>query len=629
MIVSSNTVRRVNEMAEEFPQSRILSVSRLVQAYQGGCDYGEHFCFILGSGASVDSGIPMGGTLENEWMKYLMGEGADRYDAHLADPRNPRETREAAANLLREGRMQHKFAEIEAAWEQVKQNGGCLSSDYYSDLYTLRFYPSHRNGYYYLEELMADKEPSFGYHPLAKLLTDGRGNNLVITTNFDSLVEDALFLYSSKKPLVINHEQMAGYVAGHNLQRPIVAKVHRGMFFDPLNEPRDIDGLKPEWREVLQKVFDSYTPIVIGYGGGDHSLMDFLNEDSTRLPNGIYWCYVERFGLPGENIQKLVERNDGHLVRIHSFDHVMLQLGSASFQDSLFPNKTAQYLTARNSRRIETYMKQFDELQKEIGDSPGEEPSKPNKAEVEQKKQENSPDISASSAEFRKAVSDLVTDDKKSTERRRKANQKTVWDYLREGNRLYDEKKFNQAVEAYTKAIELNPEYATSYNNRGFTYKNLKEFDKALADLNRAIDLNPDYVNAYYNLGNTYKALGDYDKALADYSRAIELNPDYVNAYNNRGFTYNNLKEYDKALADLNRAIELNPDFVEAYNNRGFAYHNLKEFDKALADFDRAIELDFGCAIAYHNRAEVYRALGQEDKAAADEAMYEKLTKAE
>lgn len=616
-------------MAEEFPQSRILSVTQLVQSYRECCGYGEHFCFILGSGASVDSGIPMGGTLENEWMKYLMGEGADRYDAHLADPRNPRETREAAANLLREGRMQHKFAEIEKAWKQVKQNGGTLSSDYYSDLYTLRFYPSHRNGYYYLEELMADKEPSFGYHPLAKLLTDGRGNNLVITTNFDSLVEDALFLYSSKKPLVINHEQMAGYVAGHNLQRPIVAKVHRGMFFDPLNEPRDIDGLKPEWREVLQKVFSSYTPIVIGYGGGDHSLMDFLNEDSTRLPNGIYWCYVERFGLPGKNIQKLVERNDGHLVRIHSFDHVMLQLGSAFFQGSLFPNETAQYLTARSSRRIETYIKQFDDLQQKTEDSPRAEPSKPNKSDAGRKKKETPPDVSISSEEFRKAVADLVTDERENAEKREKVNQKTALDFLREGSRLYRQKKFRQAVEAYTKAIELNPEDVAAYNNRGVAYGKLKEYDRALADYNRTIALSPDDTNAYNNRGIVYYELKEYNKALADYNRAIEVTPDDTDAFSNRSAVYYELKEYDKSLADCNRAITLAPDNDYAYNNRGFTYYNLKEFDKALADFNRAIELNPDYALAYHNRARVYRALGREDKAAADEAMYEKLTGAE
>ena len=65
---------------------------------------------------------------------------------------------------------------------------------------------------------------------MAIMLTDKGRNNLVITTNFDSLVEDALFMYTSSKPLVINHELLADYAGDPNISRPIIAKVHRGIF---------------------------------------------------------------------------------------------------------------------------------------------------------------------------------------------------------------------------------------------------------------------------------------------------------------------------------------------------------------------------------------------------------------
>ena len=48
----------------EFPKSRILSAKRLSQLIQESNENGERFCFILGSGASVESGIPSGNTLE-------------------------------------------------------------------------------------------------------------------------------------------------------------------------------------------------------------------------------------------------------------------------------------------------------------------------------------------------------------------------------------------------------------------------------------------------------------------------------------------------------------------------------------------------------------------------------------
>ena len=82
------------------------------------------------------------------------------------------------------------------AWQRAKKEGGQIPSSYYFDIYTLRFFPNPRNGYSYLEKIMERCDPSLGYHTLAKLLTEGNLNNLVITTNFDSLVEDALFLYT-------------------------------------------------------------------------------------------------------------------------------------------------------------------------------------------------------------------------------------------------------------------------------------------------------------------------------------------------------------------------------------------------------------------------------------------------
>ena len=58
----------------------------------------------------------------------------------------------------------YKFEEIRVAWEETKKSGTPLPSDYYFDLYKLRFFPNHRNGYHYLEKTMANRNPGFGYH---------------------------------------------------------------------------------------------------------------------------------------------------------------------------------------------------------------------------------------------------------------------------------------------------------------------------------------------------------------------------------------------------------------------------------------------------------------------------------
>ena len=119
------------------------------------------------------------------------------------------------------------------------------------------------------------------------------------------------------------------------------------------------------------------------------------------------------------------------------------------------------------------------------------------------------------------------------------------------------------------------PDYsAFNYFARAVAHSFLKQDNQAIADYDRAIQLNPDYATAYNNRGLSYSNKGDEDRAIADYDRAIQLNPDYATAYNNRGISYKNKGDYDRAIADYDRAIQLNPDDATAYNNRGISYKN-------------------------------------------------------
>ena len=308
-----------------FPESRIISAKRLSQMMKDLSESSERFCFILGSGASVESGIPSGSTLEMQWMDCLMGKMEDRGMPAM----DAGETREIAGTLYAEKAIEHNFGEIEAAWLRAKKENKPIPSEYYFDIYKLRFHSNPRQGYNYLEKIMEQCDPSLGYHTLAKLLAENSLHNLVITTNFDSLVEDALFLYTDKRPLVVSHESLADYMEA-NIRRPIIAKVHRGLMYAPLNSPENLQELKPEWQRALSQAFSIYTPIVIGYAGGDHSLMSFLEKETTSIRGSIYWCYRgkrSRAGLPGENIQSLVANHNGYFVAIDGFDALMVEIG--------------------------------------------------------------------------------------------------------------------------------------------------------------------------------------------------------------------------------------------------------------------------------------------------------------
>lgn len=92
----------------------------------------------------------------------------------------------------------------------------------------------------------------------------------------------------------------------------------------------------------------------------------------------------------------------------------------------------------------------------------------------------------------------------------------------------------------------------------------LNDYQLILADLNKAIDLAPDFAYTYYNRGNVLSHLKDYRAAIVSYNEAIELEPTLAEAYYNRGLTYIFLGENARGVAGLSKAGELG--LYSAYN---------------------------------------------------------------
>ena len=118
-----------------------------------------------------------------------------------------------------------------------------------------------------------------------------------------------------------------------------------------------------------------------------------------------------------------------------------------------------------------------------------------------------------------------------------------------------------------------------------------QKYGRTTADYDKVIELNPDNADAYFNRGDAYDQIGEYDKAIDDYNKAIELEPNNADAYCNRGCAYGEIGEYGKAIADYNKAIELDPNAALPYYNRGLAYQEKGEVPKAVSDLEKCIGL--------------------------------------
>ena len=87
------------------------------------------------------------------------------------------------------------------------------------------------------------------------------------------------------------------------------------------------------------------------------------------------------------------------------------------------------------------------------------------------------------------------------------------------------QKWYKEALKHYTRAIQLDPNQVSAYNNRGNAYRNLEDYNSAIDDYNRVIMLNPNDAEAYSNRGLAYQDIGDYKEAIQTMTQCNTTRP--------------------------------------------------------------------------------------------------------
>lgn len=133
-----------------------------------------------------------------------------------------------------------------------------------------------------------------------------------------------------------------------------------------------------------------------------------------------------------------------------------------------------------------------------------------------------------------------------------------TWNYL--GVVYYREKNYDQALEAYQRAVTVDPKFASAHNNLGSLYlsrflekKDPALMDKALEAFNSAINNDSRFASAYNGRASAYGFSGQLDRAIQDWNRALELRPDFIDVYFNLGITYLRVGNKPAALDILSR----------------------------------------------------------------------------
>lgn len=171
--------------------------------------------------------------------------------------------------------------------------------------------------------------------------------------------------------------------------------------------------------------------------------------------------------------------------------------------------------------------------------------------------------------------------------------------YSERGNTYYDEKKYDEAISDYSEAITLDPRNSIYYQKRADAYIKKKDREKALKDLDKIVALKPLDWSSYYKRYQYYADIGEKEKALEDLAQYISLRPNSWVGYDYRYKYYNKLGEHKLAIEDVTEAIKRCPIKTDddkriasaLYEQRHATYIKMGNYRAALEDYAKTIDM--------------------------------------
>jgi Tfp pilus assembly protein PilF len=480
------------------------------------------FAFFLGAGCSKSSGIPLAGELvKDNWLPRL----------HAMRKPHEKDVTTWATTCFQ---------------GYDPKNAALLYGRVMAELFLT---PDDRQTE--IETLCDSRTPAFGYAVLAQMVASETGTfNIVLTTNFDDLVADALYLYTPARPLVIHHESLAEYIRPTRT-RPLIVKLHGDHRLSPHNTTTETSAIAKALADQTKSLLHDRGLIFIGYSGSDTGILQMLQQlPSKALPHGAFWVHPDE---PTGPIRDWLIERDGIWVKSGWFDEVMLLARDAMNlehpSDKRFTDIFAKYHES------------FRELSAKVYSKPATDP--------------NAAALQSAAAQAESTFPNF-------------------WKAMAEADRHEAAGEMDRAEEVYRAGITQFPRAVPLLDNFAIFLTNIrKNHDAAEAMFKRAIEADPKRANS---LGNYALFLtnirANHDAAEALYKRAIEANPKYFNALGNYATFLTDVREdHDAAEAMYKRAIEADPKHADHLGNYAlFLAHARKDHDAAEAMYKRALE---------------------------------------
>lgn len=499
------------------------SVSDLIRFLNIRCDDTPNYSLLLGSGCSITSGIKSGEQLINEWKKEI-----------------------AITNKIPEDSEEYnKFFESQDWYDDRNP---------YSSLFEKR-YDLQRQRRSFVENEVANKNPSIGYAYLVKLIEQNYFN-AVFTTNFDDLLNEAFYRFSNVRPVVCAHDSAISSITITS-KRPKIIKLHGDYLFEDIKSTlRETESLEGNMKNKFIEFSKDYGLIVVGYAGNDRSIMDILSyllKKEEFFKNGIYWCIRKGDKNISDELKKLLWKDRVYFIQIDGFDEFMAELNkklnngalpidnallSSEHQINLiksltsndYVKKSASSIIQEDSKRLKKMVSHnfFEDFVKHLD-------IKRNKADE---------------TNYKNRLTELSQEEKNTLN---KIKISLMEDEPDKVLNIIEEQNIEK-IENHIYKVELLEMKLAVIHNKGWENKNIYK-----ETIDKLIELNPKKNVYYYDAANS---LHDIKDKLSYIGKALNYYPNDEDLYRLKG---NFMSDYYKSLLNKDKFMFSTDEISNAY----------------------------------------------------------------
>ncbi|HBE19530.1 MAG TPA: protein kinase [Cyanobacteria bacterium UBA11149] len=186
-----------------------------------------------------------------------------------------------------------------------------------------------------------------------------------------------------------------------------------------------------------------------------------------------------------------------------------------------------------------------------------------------------------------------------------------------QGDALLQLNRSQEAIEAYEKAIQLQPDYATAWKGRGIALDKLQKYEEAINALDEVLKLTPEDWETWTNRGEIQIKLQRFSGAIASFDKVLAIKPDNPSVWYQRGWAYQNLRQYQEAIDSYTKALKYKPDSPQTWYQLGNSQINLQKYLQAAQSYQKATQFQPKFYEAWYSQGNAWRNIGQYEEALA------------